>query len=278
LQVAPRTVDEAIEVAATKDIKPAPLPRAERGDPAHTVTRAVDTTPRSDLSQDGDQARRNHSNDLPDAQGESPARKAAPETPTTNVKSIPASLSAEPEAPTETSKQGPLKPAVAAPPAALPSNAPHMTAPANMPAETSPARPREEMRPLPSATPPSAPEIAAKLQQQSGRTTLNVVLQDERLGRVALQLVERGGWIETAIRASDPRTAQTLSHGAAGLFEALQQRGLALTTGGGASAAWDAQEGQRRDNPQRDQELQGRRFRFRRNAGEFEGALARAEA
>jgi hypothetical protein len=105
---------------------------------------------------------------------------------------------------------------------------------------------------------------------------LNVVLQDERLGRVALQLVERGGWIETAIRASDPRTAQTLSNSAAGLFEALQQRGLTLAAGNGA-AAWDAQEGQRRDNPQREPESQRRRFRLRRSGGEFEGALARAE-
>jgi hypothetical protein len=88
--------------------------------------------------------------------------------------------------------------------------------------------------------------------------------------------VERGGWIETAIRASDPRTAQTLSHGAAGLFEALQQRGLTLAAGGGGGA-WDTQEGQRKDDPQRDQEAHRRRFRLRRRGGEFEGALARAE-
>ena len=265
LPVAPRTVDEAIEAAATKESKPAPFRSA--------MTQTIDKTPRGELGQDGAQARRDHSNDRPDARGESLARKAAPESPTAGVNSIPTSHSAEPEASKETSKQGSLKPALAA----LPTSAPQMTAQASMPAEPPPARPREETRPIASANPPNAPEIAAKLQQQSGRTTLNIVLQDERLGRVALQLVERGGWIETAIRASDPRTAQTLSNGAAGLFEALQQRGLALATGGGASSAWDAQEGQRRDNPQRDQESQGRRFRLRRNAGQFEGALMRAE-
>src|SRR5690606_15984481 len=104
---------------------------------------------------------------------------------------------------------------------AQPANAPQIAAPtSSVPLQASTEEPQEAPRPLAAPNPSSEPEIAAKLQQQNGRTTLNVVLQDERLGRVALQLVERGGWIETAIRASDPRTAQTLSNNAAGLFEA----------------------------------------------------------
>jgi hypothetical protein len=154
-------------------------------------------------------------------------------------------------------------------------NASHTAAPASTPSETPTTQPLKATRTATPASPLAEPQIAAKLQQQAGRTTLNVVLQDERLGRVALQLVERGGWIETAIRASDPRTAQALSNGAAGLIDLLQQRGLTLA-GSGASA-WDAQEGQRRDNPQRDHESHRRRFRLRRSGGEFEGALARAE-
>lgn len=276
LKVPPRTSDGRAAVAATKEIKPSPSRPTEHGDVRRAVTQTVAPAPQGDESRDGAQAGRISSTDAPDPRDESPDGKATPGPQTASFKRNPASVSDAPPADADTPKQVPLKAVVAAPPAAHTSTT-QMTAQANIPAEPSPARPPEEARPVASVKPPSEPEIAAKLQQQSGRTTLSVVLQDERLGRVALQLVERGGWIETAIRASDARTAQTLANGAAALFEALQQRGLALAAGGGASSAWDASDGQRRDNPQRDQESQRRRFRLRRNAGEFEGALARAE-
>jgi hypothetical protein len=119
------------------------------------------------------------------------------------------------------------------------------------------------------------PQLTANLQQQASRTTLNVVMHDDRLGRVALQLIERGGWIETAVRASDPRAVQVLSNATSGLLETLQQRGITAIAAGG-SAAWDAQEGQRRDNPHRDQDPQRRRLRVHRQGQEFIGALAQA--
>jgi hypothetical protein len=119
------------------------------------------------------------------------------------------------------------------------------------------------------------PLVSAKLNQQAARTTLNVVIHDDRLGRVALQLVERGGWIDTAIRASDPRGVQLLASATSGLVEALQQRGISALASGGATA-WDSQDGQRRDNPHREQEPQRRRLRVRRQGQEFIGALAHA--
>ncbi len=125
------------------------------------------------------------------------------------------------------------------------------------------------------APPVENPLVSAKLNQQAARTTLNVVIHDDRLGRVALQLVERGGWIDTAIRASDPRGAQLLTSATSGLVEALQQRGISALTPGGATA-WDSQEGQHRDNPHREQEPQRRRLRVRRQGQEFIGALAQA--
>lgn len=135
-------------------------------------------------------------------------------------------------------------------------------------------------QPVADAAPPSAPlaeepALNAQIQQQASRTTLNVVMHDDRMGRVALQLIERGGWVETAIRTSDPRGAQVLSNATAGLIETLQQRGVTAMAAGG-SAAWDAQEGQRRDNPHRDQDPQRRRLRVRRQGQEFIGALAQA--
>ena len=54
-----------------------------------------------------------------------------------------------------------------------------------------------------------------------------------------------------------------------------QQRGISALAPGGATA-WDSQEGQRRDNPHREQEAQRRRLRVRRQGQEFIGALAQA--
>lgn len=249
-----RRVDEAIEPAATREVKPS----ATRGAPTLTA----ETAEHSDFDQDSEGARREPFRGRPNLQDQA-----------VHSTRVPANLAGEPEVPAGTSKQNAVKPVAVG----SPMHGPQLTTHTHVATEIPAARPRDATPPAAAAQPPNAPEIGATLRQQSGRTTLHVVLQDERLGRLALQLVERGGWIEAAIRASDPRTAQTLSNGAAGLFDALQQRGLALATGGGAASAWDAQEGQRRENPQRDQEPQGRRFRLRRNAGEFEGALARAE-
>lgn len=117
--------------------------------------------------------------------------------------------------------------------------------------------------------------VTAKLQQLPNRTTLTVVVHDDHLGRVALQLVDRGGWVETVIRASDPHMAQTLSNATGGLLETLQQRGI-NTFSGGSTTAWDAQEEQRRDNPHRDQEQQRRRLRTRRQEQQFTRLWAQA--
>ncbi len=252
VQIAARTVDKAIASEATKAVRPA------------AVTPTIDMEVHKDHGQDEAQEDRSHSK---------PALDRLLEAPTKSMKSSVARLAPELEVPTDASKQVAAKPATPA----LPANAPPMTVQANAQAEPAAVQPRDDMPAASSASPSRTLEVAAQLQQQHGRTTLNVVLHDERLGRVALQLVERGGWIETAIRASEPRTAHALSNGAAGLFDALQQRGLTFTTSGGSASAWDAQEGQRRDNPQRDRESQGRRFRLRRSTGEFAGALARAE-
>jgi hypothetical protein len=264
------------EPAPQKDLKQAGFRPPEPSDGLRPVARRVAVGPQADLGA-RQQAERGGSGDAAEASDEAIERMAQPSPRALNVKSILAKLSFNPQADNERSEQVPLKPLGAATPPAQPAHGPQTAAAANsVPLAAYRDQPPEATRPVAAAIPPGEPVIAAKLHQQSGRTTLNVVLQDERLGRVALQIVERGGWIETAIRASDPRTAQSLSHGAAGLFEALQQRGLTLAAGTGASP-WDAREGQRRDNPQRDQESQRRRFRLRRSGGEFEGALARAE-
>ncbi len=262
-------------VNAKEDQRARLRPSAEHSDGRRAAQQAVNVAPRADVREKDAQAGRGGSGDVQRAGDESVQTKATPKPEVVRTENV-AAVSVDPVAEPERSKQVAAKPTAVAQPAAQAAVG-ERAAPLNsIPQEASAAPPAEEARPVVSAGVPREPAISAELQQENRRTTLNVVLQDERLGRVALQLVERGGWIETAIRASDPRTVQLLSNGAAGLLEALQHGGLSLAAGNGASA-WDAQEGQRRDNPQRDQESQRKRFRLRRSGGEFEGALARAE-
>jgi hypothetical protein len=204
---------------------------------------------------------------------ESGRRNASQQLQAVSVGKASATTSGDSREEADVSNRVPSRPPIAAPPALQLANSPQTAAVSVESPGPSVSRPLVETRPAAGTGPASEPEVSAKLQQQGARTTLNVVLQDERLGRVALQLVERGGWIDTAIRASDPRTAHTLSNGAAGLFEALQQRGLTLAAG---ASPWDAQEGQRRENAHSDQEPRKRRLRVRRGA-EFQGAWATAQ-
>lgn len=279
-----RPAEQVVPVAAVvahepepmraKETKQSPTRSAEHADPLRPLSQPVAAASEGNLQQYDEQA---GGGDAEHAGESSAERKALPATESVSAKSIVAQPAVEQPIDTELAKQVAVKPLPAATHAVQPANSQQTVVPLS-PGPLAPLsdQPIQEARPIAARNLPSESAIAAKLQQETGKTTLNVVLQDERLGRVALQLVERGGWIETVIRASDPRTAQALSNSAAALFETLQQRGLMPASSSGASS-WDAQEGQRKDNPQREQESQRRRFRLRRSGGEFEGALARAE-
>jgi len=95
-------------------------------------------------------------------------------------------------------------------------------------------------------------ELAA-LQKTHAGHRLNLVVQDDRLGRVALRLVERGGILETIVRAQHARTGRALSEGLPYLIESLAARGVEASPAGESPAGGWQQEAQRQDARSRQQ-------------------------
>jgi flagellar hook-length control protein FliK len=58
---------------------------------------------------------------------------------------------------------------------------------------------------------------------------IQVLMQDERLGRIALRMVDRAGLIHAVVRTEGTQTAQVLSDSLPALLESLSQRGLLAT-------------------------------------------------
>ena len=55
---------------------------------------------------------------------------------------------------------------------------------------------------------------------------LNVILNDERMGRVVVQLSERAGLVEAMVRSDNSRTRQLLAGELPALFDSLSRHGL----------------------------------------------------
>jgi hypothetical protein len=55
---------------------------------------------------------------------------------------------------------------------------------------------------------------------------MNVVIEDDRLGRIALRMVDRGGLIHAVVRTEGAPAARVMSESLPALLESLSQRGL----------------------------------------------------
>ena len=103
----------------------------------------------------------------------------------------------------------------------------------------------------------------ASLARRARGAEMNIVLNDDRLGRVSLRLVERSGLVDAIVRTNTTRTAQALSESLPALIESLSRGGLqaaaasASAPGGGLDRR--EEEGQRRNKQSREPDLETRR-------------------
>lgn len=67
---------------------------------------------------------------------------------------------------------------------------------------------------------------AASLERNLGVSRLNVILNDERMGRVVVRLSERAGLVEAMVRSDNSRTRQLLAGELPALFDSLSRHGL----------------------------------------------------
>lgn len=82
--------------------------------------------------------------------------------------------------------------------------------------------------PTPGAERPDAAlQIAAsEFRRGANSTRLTLVVEDDRLGSLAVRLAERGGGVEVMLRADNPTTAKQFQNSLPQLYENLLQRGL----------------------------------------------------
>jgi flagellar hook-length control protein FliK len=94
---------------------------------------------------------------------------------------------------------------------------------------------------------------AATLANASGAQRLQVLLQDDQLGRISLRLVDRAGLIQAVVRTDGARAAQLINESLPVLIESLAQRGL--------PASWMSSQGQSQEQPADPRQGQPRRQR-----------------
>ncbi|MEX2301162.1 MAG: hypothetical protein WD733_09510 [Bryobacterales bacterium] len=94
---------------------------------------------------------------------------------------------------------------------------------------------------------------AAALANASGAQRLQVLLQDDQLGRISLRMVDRAGLIQAVVRTDGARAAQLISESLPVLLESLAQRGL--------PASWMSSQGQSHEQPGDPRQGQPRRQR-----------------
>jgi flagellar hook-length control protein FliK len=94
---------------------------------------------------------------------------------------------------------------------------------------------------------------AAALANASGGQRLQVLLQDDQLGRISLRMVDRAGLIQAVVRTDGARAAQLISESLPVLLESLAQRGL--------PASWTSSQGQSQEQPADPRQGQPRRQR-----------------
>jgi flagellar hook-length control protein FliK len=88
-------------------------------------------------------------------------------------------------------------------------------------------------------------EIGSEVQRMS------VLLEDDRLGRIALRMVDRGGLIHAVVRTEGTTAARLMSESLPALLESLSQRGLLASWTSAQGEGQDAQDGSRQGSAQR---------------------------
>jgi flagellar hook-length control protein FliK len=88
---------------------------------------------------------------------------------------------------------------------------------------------------------------------------MSVLLEDDRLGRIALRMVDRGGLIHAVVRTEGSTAARVLSESLPALLESLSQRGLL--------ASWSSAQGEGQDSPDGGRQGSGQRQRGGRGPG-----------
>ncbi len=130
---------------------------------------------------------------------------------------------------------------------------------------------RQPAAPAPPVPLERAVQVAAAQVSRAGNATrLTVIVEDDRLGSVALRLAERHGGVEVVLRADNPATARQFQSSLPQLYENLLQRGLqpdlrAWTPNAGADP--ERREGGRQQQRERDGSPQGRERRERTERG-----------
>ena len=103
----------------------------------------------------------------------------------------------------------------------------------------------------------------AALHRKVDSHQMNLVLSDDRIGRMSVRLVERGGVIDTLVRTDSARASHLFTEGLPSLIESLAQRGLQASNSGAGHflGSWeDAQSRQGgRHRPPRHPQRQSRR-------------------
>ena len=81
----------------------------------------------------------------------------------------------------------------------------------------------------------------ASLQKKLDANRMNILLQDERLGRVVVRLTERAGLVDAMVRADSTRAREVIAENLPSLMESLSRRGLQAfaSTGGGHDLSRD---------------------------------------
>ncbi len=103
----------------------------------------------------------------------------------------------------------------------------------------------------------------AALHRKIDSHQMNLLLSDNRIGRMSVRLVERGGVIDTLVRTDSTRASHLFTEGLPSLLESLAQRGLQVSNAGAGhflGAREDAQPQQGgRYRPPRHPQRQNRR-------------------
>ncbi|MEZ5396825.1 MAG: hypothetical protein R2724_29130, partial [Bryobacterales bacterium] len=199
-------------------------------------------------------------------------RRAMPSADATADDAAPAPRPQENLAEKSASEAKPPKPRTEPQPPQLPSQptaAQHAPAPA---AEARPTQPpRHEAAPAEGSPAPRALETeSAEVSRHDDRTRFQLVVRDERLGRVSLNLTERAGLIDLMVRADKSPTARALQTALPTLVDSLARHSLAAEpmayapTAQPAGAPEDAE--QRRERRERRQHEWRPRVRARRVA------------
>ena len=99
------------------------------------------------------------------------------------------------------------------------------------------ASPRTEAYPEASSTASRVRSVErlvdmAALHRKIDSNQMNLLLSDNRIGRMSVRLVERGGVIDTLVRTDSTRASHLFTEGLPSLLESLAQRGLQASNSG----------------------------------------------